>query len=101
MSRLVDIDNYLVLENGTIKETSCCLVVVASFDVGHFRRVDLGDCFADGILPVGCSRGKFLSGQKAYDVGILCIVLVPGSFDIPGSVFRFDPSDILFSGSFI
>ena len=63
--------------------------------------LDLGDCFADGILPVGCSRGKFLSGQKAYDVGISCIVLVSGSFDIPGSVFRFDPSDILFSGSFI
>ena len=77
------------------------MVVGQSIDVGHFRRVDLGDCFADGILPVGSSRGKFLSGQKAYDVGVSCIVLVSGGLDLPGPVFRLDPSDILFSGSFI
>ncbi len=57
------------------------MVVRQSIDVGYFRCVDFGDCFADGILPVGSSCGKLFSGEETYDGGLSLIVLVSGGID--------------------
>ena len=60
-----------------------------------------GDCFADGILPVGSSCGKLFSGEETYDGGLSLIVLVSGGVDYSGFILWFDTGYILFSRGFI
>ena len=64
-------------------------------------KTQIGDCFANGILPVGSSRGQLFSGEETYDAGISPVVLVPGGVDYSGLVFRSDASCFLFSRGFV
>ncbi len=74
------------------------MVVRQSIDVGYFRCVNLGDCFANGILPVGSSRGQLFSGEESYDGGLSLVVLVSGVLIIPVLFFGLTQAIFSFPG---